>query len=64
YSAYLVQKLVIHFAAQFCAGHDIAPTSALTLLAVQLSIYLAATVLFLAVERPFLQLRHRLARRT
>jgi peptidoglycan/LPS O-acetylase OafA/YrhL len=64
YSAYLVQKLVIHFAAQFCAGHDIAPTSALTLLTVQMSIYLAATVLFLAVERPFLQLRHRLARRT
>jgi peptidoglycan/LPS O-acetylase OafA/YrhL len=63
YSAYLVQKLVIHFVAQFCAGHDITPTSAFALVIVQLSIYAAATILFLAVERPFLQLRHRIARR-
>ena len=64
YSAYLVQKLVIHFVAQFCASHDIALTSAGALVAVELSVYAAATVLFLAVERPFLQLRHRIASRS
>ena len=63
YSAYLIQKLVIHFVAQFCASHDIALTSAAALLGVELCVYAAATVLFLAVERPFLQLRHRIASR-
>jgi len=63
YSAYLVQKLVIHFIAQFCSAHDIAPTSTSALFGVQLCVYLAATILFLAVERPFLQLRHRVAPR-
>jgi len=63
YSAYLIQKLVIHFVAQFCAAHDIALTSASALIGVEICIYAAATILFLAVERPFLQLRHRIASR-
>jgi peptidoglycan/LPS O-acetylase OafA/YrhL len=64
YSAYLIQKLVIHFVAQFCATHDIAMTSVAALIGVELCVYAVATILFLAVERPFLQLRHRIASRS
>jgi peptidoglycan/LPS O-acetylase OafA/YrhL len=63
YSAYLVQKLVIHFVEQFCTEHDIALTSTSALIGVELCVYAAATVLFFIVERPFLQLRHRIAPR-
>src|SRR5213595_64771 len=63
YSAYLIQKLVIHFVAQFCTTHDIALTSVPALVLVEICVYAAATLLFLAIERPFLQLRHRLAPR-
>jgi peptidoglycan/LPS O-acetylase OafA/YrhL len=63
YSAYLVQKLVIHFVAQLCATRNIAPDSFAALVGVELCVYAAATVLFFAIERPFLQLRHRLTRR-
>ncbi len=63
YSAYLIQKLVIHFVAQFCTAHDIALTSASALLGVEICVYLAGFILFLLIERPFLQLRHRLAPR-
>lgn len=63
YSAYLVQKLVIHFILQVCETYGIETTAVLALIGVQLCIYSAATVLFLAVERPFLLLRHRLASR-
>jgi peptidoglycan/LPS O-acetylase OafA/YrhL len=63
YSAYLVQKLAIHLIAQFCAAHGIALMSAWALMGVEVCVYAAATVLFFAVERPFLQLRHRLAPR-
>ena len=63
YSAYLVQKLVIHFVAQFCASHNIVLTSAPALLLVEIAVYAAGTILFLSVERPFLQLRHRIAQR-
>ena len=63
YSAYLIQKVVMHFVAQFCASHNIALTSVWALLGVELCVYAAAIILFLAVERPFLQLRHRLAPR-
>jgi len=63
FSAYLIQKLVIHAVAQFCAAHEIATTSALSLIAVELCVYAAGTILFFAVERPFLQLRHRLVAR-
>ena len=64
YSAYLIQKLVIHFVAQFLSSHNIAATSAAALAGVELCVYAAATILFLAVERPFLQLRHRIASRS
>jgi peptidoglycan/LPS O-acetylase OafA/YrhL len=64
YSAYLTQKLVIHFVLQFCSGHNITLTSAPALLGVQLCIFAVATLLFFIVERPFLQLRHRIASRT
>ena len=63
YSAYLIQKLVIHFVVQFCSGHDLTMTSAPALLGVQLCIFAAATILFFVIERPFLQLRHRLVGR-
>src|SRR5438874_5862639 len=63
YSAYLIQKLVIHFVAQFCTTHDIALTSLPALVLVEICVYTAATLLFLAIERPFLKLRHRLAPR-
>jgi peptidoglycan/LPS O-acetylase OafA/YrhL len=63
YSAYLIQKLVIHAVEQFCSSHNIEPTSAVGLIAVEISVYLAASLLFLLVERPFLQLRRRVAPR-
>jgi peptidoglycan/LPS O-acetylase OafA/YrhL len=63
YSAYLIQKIVIHFVAQFCASHDTALTSIPALLGVQICVYIAATILFFAIERPFLQFRHRIAPR-
>jgi peptidoglycan/LPS O-acetylase OafA/YrhL len=63
YSAYLIQKLVIHAVEQFCTNHNIDLTSAPALLGVELCVYIVATILFLTVERPFLQLRHRIARR-
>jgi peptidoglycan/LPS O-acetylase OafA/YrhL len=63
YSAYLVQKLVIHFVGQFCSDHDIPFTSTSALIGVELCVYAAATLLFLSIERPFLLLRHRLAPR-
>jgi peptidoglycan/LPS O-acetylase OafA/YrhL len=61
YSAYLVQKLVIYFVAQFCVTHNIVLTSATALFVVELCVYAVATILFVVVERPFLQLRHRVA---
>lgn len=64
YSAYLVQKLVIHFVAQFFVTHNIMLTSVAALFGVELCVYAIATILFLAVERPFLQLRHRIAPRS
>jgi len=63
YSAYLIQKLVIHFAGRFCESYNIALTSAPALLGVEIAVYAAAAILFLTVERPFLQLRKRLAPR-
>ena len=63
YSAYLIQKLVIHFVAEFCSNHNIATSSAPALLLVEACVYAAATILFVVVERPFLQLRHRIASR-
>jgi len=64
YSAYLIQKLVIHAVEQFCSSHNIQFTSAIALVGVELCVYAAATLLFLLVERPFLQLRKHLAPRS
>jgi peptidoglycan/LPS O-acetylase OafA/YrhL len=64
YSAYLIQKLVIHFVAGFLGTHNIPSTSVAALVGVQLCVYAVATILFFAIERPFLQLRHRIASRT
>jgi peptidoglycan/LPS O-acetylase OafA/YrhL len=63
YSAYLIQKLVIHGVGQFCTNHNITLTSAPALLGVELCVYAAATLLFFLVERPLLQLRKRLTPR-
>jgi len=63
YSAYLVQKLVIHAVGEFFRAHDVDLTSAPALIGDEVCVYLAATILFFAIERPFLQLRHRLAPR-
>ncbi len=63
YSAYLVQKLVIHAVSEFCRAHDVDLTSAPGLIGVELCVYAVAAILFFAIERPFLQLRHRLAPR-
>jgi peptidoglycan/LPS O-acetylase OafA/YrhL len=64
YSAYLIQKLVIHAVEQFCSSHNIEPTSALALFGVEFCVYAVATLLFFFVERPFLQLRKRIAPRS
>ena len=61
YSAYLIQKLVINGAEQFCTNHGIDLTSVPALLGVELCVYIAATILFLSIERPFLLLRRSLA---
>jgi peptidoglycan/LPS O-acetylase OafA/YrhL len=61
YSAYLIQKLVINGVEQFCTTHNIDLTSVPALLGVELCVYIAATILFLSIERPFLLLRRRLA---
>jgi peptidoglycan/LPS O-acetylase OafA/YrhL len=61
YSSYLIQKFVIHAAGEFCATHNINPVSTPALIGVELCVYASATILFFAVERPFLQLRKRLA---
>ena len=64
YSAYLIQKLVIRFVEQFCASHNIVLTSAPALICVEFCVYAAATILFFTIERPFLQLRHRITPRS
>jgi peptidoglycan/LPS O-acetylase OafA/YrhL len=61
YSAYLIQKLVINGVEQFCTNHTVDLTSVPALLGVELCVYIAATVLFLSIERPFLLLRRSLA---
>jgi len=64
YSAYLIQKIVIRFVEEFCASHNMALTSVPALVCVELCVYAAATILFFTVERPFLQLRHRITPRS
>jgi peptidoglycan/LPS O-acetylase OafA/YrhL len=64
YSAYLVQKIVIHFVEQFCNSHNISLTSVPALIGVEIAVYAGAALLFFSIERPFLQLRHRIAPRS
>src|SRR4029077_15946842 len=64
YRAYLIQKLVTHSVEKFCSSRNITLTSLPALVGVEICVYAAATALFLAIERPFLQLRHRLAPRS
>jgi peptidoglycan/LPS O-acetylase OafA/YrhL len=54
---------VIHGIAEFCQSQGIDTKSAPALIAVELCVYTAATILFFTVERPFLQLRRRIAPR-
>jgi peptidoglycan/LPS O-acetylase OafA/YrhL len=61
YSVYLSHKLIIHAIIQFCSAHNIALTSVSALLLVEICIYGAGFILFLSIERPFLQLRRRIA---
>ena len=63
YSAYLVQKLVIHGVFKFCQAHGLDTQSAPALIAVELCVYAAATILFFIVERPSLEVRHRITPR-
>jgi peptidoglycan/LPS O-acetylase OafA/YrhL len=63
YSVYLSHKLIIHAVIQFCSSHNIALTSLPAILLVEILIYAAGLILFLSIERPFLQLRHRLTKR-
>jgi peptidoglycan/LPS O-acetylase OafA/YrhL len=64
YSAYLVQKLMIHGVGEFCRSHGIDTRSAVAVIGVELGVYAAAAILFFTVERPFLQPRHRVAPRS
>ncbi|MGI9088346.1 MAG: acyltransferase family protein [Chthoniobacterales bacterium] len=61
YSVYLSHKLIIHATIQLCSRYSISTTSVLALLLIEVAIYVIGAILFLAVERPFLQLRNRLA---
>lgn len=61
YSVYLSHKLIIHFVVQLCIRYSVSLTSVWALLLVESAIYLTGAILFFAVERPFLQLRTRIA---
>ena len=63
YSVYLSHKIVIHLVSGLCATHHISLLSLEAHLIVEACIYIGGALLFLAVERPFLQLRHRIAAR-
>lgn len=64
YSSYLVQKLVIHAVVEFCNTRGLDIGSVPALISVLVCIWAGATILFFAVERPFLRLRHRIAARS
>ncbi len=62
YSVYLSHKLVIHAAVDLCSSLNIPLASAFGIFLVDAGICAAGAVLFFGVERPFLRLRHRVAR--
>ena len=59
YSTYLSHKLAIHWIEGICKARGIASTSAIAICMVLGAIAIVGTILFFAVERPFLQLRQR-----
>jgi peptidoglycan/LPS O-acetylase OafA/YrhL len=59
YSVYLSHKLPIHWIQQICAAHSVPP--ALAYLLMLGAILIIGPALFFAVERPFLQVRQRVA---
>ena len=61
YSVYLSHKLVIHAVLQLCDRYSISLTSVWAFLISETAIYIVGAALFFAVERPFLQLRNRVA---
>ncbi len=63
YSVYLSHKLVIHGFSVACARLNLPLTSIAAFVFVQVLIYAGGAILFLGVERPFLQLRQRMATR-
>jgi peptidoglycan/LPS O-acetylase OafA/YrhL len=63
YSVYLSHKLMIHWTLTFGAAHSITETSLTGYLLMLSSILIAGSALFFAVERPFLQVRQRYAKR-
>jgi peptidoglycan/LPS O-acetylase OafA/YrhL len=63
YSVYLSHKLMIHWTLTFGASHSIAVTSVTGYLLMLSSILVGGSALFFAVERPFLQMRQRYAKR-
>ena len=64
YSVYLSHKLMIHGTLTFGASHSIAEKSVAGYLLMLSSILVGGSALFFAVERPFLQVRQRYARRS
>jgi peptidoglycan/LPS O-acetylase OafA/YrhL len=62
YSVYLSHKLVIHLVIYLSSTYAFSLGFVWALLLALSLIYITGTVLFLAVERPFLQLRKRIAR--
>ena len=61
YSVYLSHKLVIHFVIQLCSADQLSLVAWPALLLVEAFIYAGGALLFFVVERPFLQLRRRIA---
>ena len=59
-SGYLTHKLVVHAAAGWLKSHGIALNSVGAILTAYALTLLVGTALYLAVERPFLQLRNRI----
>jgi peptidoglycan/LPS O-acetylase OafA/YrhL len=64
YSVYLSHKLMIHWTLTFGAAHSIVETSVTGYLLMLSSILIVGSVLFFAVERPFLQMRQRYVKRS